>query len=156
VVPIFGFPEWKYYNLKDILYPSAFNETDFSTKKDPDILGMIGNGTMQRMMILSKPALNHGFENASGQGIPASMNSYTCWIKNMVMWMVYRKCCWKNNLPCLGSTLLPKEIEDIKEGPSDINMYGVKNKVEFFAVAAEYFLSSPVFSKHTTPSYTKL
>jgi Mlc titration factor MtfA (ptsG expression regulator) len=56
VVPIFGFPEWKYYNLKDILYPSAFNETDFSTKKDPDILGMIGNGTMQRMMILSKPA----------------------------------------------------------------------------------------------------
>src|ERR1700683_641494 len=49
VIPLFGFPEWRYYNLKDVLlYPNTFNEADFSTSgKGRDVLGMVGNGPLQ-------------------------------------------------------------------------------------------------------------
>ncbi|MES2332542.1 MAG: M90 family metallopeptidase [Bacteroidota bacterium] len=155
VIPIFGFPEWKYYNLRDILlYPGAFNEIDFNIKEDSDILGMVGSGTMQRMMILSKPALHHGFENVSGRentgihefvhlldkedgdvdGLPETLldKQYT--------------------LPWLS--LVAEEIESIKEGHSDFNGYGAKNKAEFFAVAAEYFFEQPgIFKDHHPELY---
>jgi len=155
VIPIFGFPEWKYYNLKDILlYPGAFNETDFSTEKDPDILGMVGNGTMQRMMILSKPALHHGFENASGQGntgihefvhLLDKEDGDVDGLPEALLEKQY-------TLPWLN--LVAKEIEAIKEGHSDINVYGVKNKAEFFAVAAEYFFEQPdLFKVHHPELY---
>ena len=30
VIPIFGFPEWKYYNLRDVLlYPDTFDKDEF-------------------------------------------------------------------------------------------------------------------------------
>jgi len=54
VIPIFGFPEWRYYNLRDVLlYPNMFSRDNFSlTAHDRDILGMVGDGAMQRVMIL--------------------------------------------------------------------------------------------------------
>ena len=155
VIPIFGFPEWKYYNLADILlYPGPFNEIDFSTEEDADILGMVGNGTMQRMMILSKPALHRGFaggldkentgihefvhlldkEDGDVDGLPEALleKQYT------VPWL----------------NLIAEGIEEIKKGESDITVYGAKNKAEFFAVAAEYFFEQPVlFQKNHTALY---
>ena len=152
VIPIFGFPEWKYYNLRDILlYPDAFNEINFKTDGKGDILGMVGNGTMQRMMILSKPALYRGFDNTSDKentgihefvhlldkedgdvdGLPEALleKQYT--------------------LPWLN--LIAEGIEEIKKGKSDLNIYGVKNKAEFFAVAAEYFFEQPALFKQHHP-----
>jgi Mlc titration factor MtfA (ptsG expression regulator) len=69
VIPIFGFPEWKYYNLRDVLlYPDTFNKDEFlSANNNKNTLGMVGNGAMQRVMILSKPSLHAGFENDSGK-----------------------------------------------------------------------------------------
>jgi Mlc titration factor MtfA (ptsG expression regulator) len=155
VIPIFGFPEWKYYNLRDILlYPGSFNETDFKTDGDGHIMGMVGNGTMQQMMILSKPALYHGFDNLSDKentgihefvhlldkedgdvdGLPEALleKQYT--------------------LPWLN--LMAEGIEDIKKEKSDINVYGVTNKAEFFAVAAEYFFEQPeLFKKNHAALY---
>ena len=155
VIPIFGFPEWKYYNLADILlYPDSFNEIDFSTEEDADILGMVGSGTMQRMMILSKPALHRGFadtslkentgihefvhlldkEDGDVDGLPEALleKQYT------VPWL----------------NLISDGIEEINKGESDFNVYGAKNKAEFFAVAAEYFFEQPVlFQKNHTALY---
>jgi Mlc titration factor MtfA (ptsG expression regulator) len=39
----------------------------------------------------------------------------------------------------------------MKQGKSDINIYGATNKAEFFAVAAEYFFSSPDRFKENHP-----
>ncbi len=144
VIPIFGFPEWKYYNLRDILlYPGAFNETDFSTKENSDILGMVGNGTMQRMMILSKPALHYGFDSSSGKentGIHEFvhlLDKEDGDVDGLPEALLQKQF----TLPWLN--LVAEEIEAIRKGSSDINAYGVKNKAEFFAVAAEYFFEQP-------------
>jgi Mlc titration factor MtfA (ptsG expression regulator) len=144
VIPAFGF-NWHYYNLSDVLlYEDTFNRDEFSvTATERDVIGMVGTGAMQRIMILSKAALRQGFENeisphntgihefvhlldkADGatDGIPEQLLSrqYTIpWIKYM-----------------------SEEIEKIKQGNSDINVYGATNQAEFFAVAAEYFFGAP-------------
>src|SRR5436305_7736100 len=64
VIPVFNF-DWQYYNLRDVLlYGDTFNRDEFSvTAAERNVLGMVGTGAMERMMILSKPALRQGFEN---------------------------------------------------------------------------------------------
>jgi Mlc titration factor MtfA (ptsG expression regulator) len=151
VIPIFAFPEWKYYNLRDVLlYPDTFNKDEFlSGNNTKNTLGMIGNGAMQRVMILSKPALHFGFENDLGKentgihefvhlldkedgevdGLPEALLKR----KYLIPWL----------------ELMNQNIEAISTGNSDINMYGSTNQAEFFAVAAEYFFGRPdLFKEH--------
>jgi len=143
VIPTFGF-DWHYYNLSDVLiYADTFDEKFSITAKDRNVSGMVGTGAMQRMMILSQCALREGFKNELSQnntgihefvhlldkadgetdGIPEALLSkqYT------IPWINY----------------MNDEIEKIKQGKSDINVYGASNKAEFFAVAAEYFFGEP-------------
>ncbi|SFQ43217.1 M90 family metallopeptidase [Parafilimonas terrae] len=152
IIPTFGF-NWHYYNLADVLlYDETFSEDEFAVNaKSANVLGMVGTGAMQRMMILSKPALRQGFANeisksntgihefvhlldkADGDtdGIPEELMSrqYT------IPWLKY----------------MSEEIEKMKEGKSDINIYGATNKAEFFAVASEYFFGSPERFKKNHP-----
>ena len=156
VIPIFGFPEWKYYNLRDILvYPGSFNEEDFKTNGKADIMGMVGSGTMQQMMILSKPALYHGFDNISDKentGIHEFvhlLDKEDGDVDGLPEALLDKKF----TLPWLN--LMADGIAEIKKGSSDINIYGVKNKAEFFAVAAEYFFEQPeLFKKNHADLYT--
>ncbi|MBT8390439.1 MAG: zinc-dependent peptidase, partial [Ignavibacteria bacterium] len=66
VIPIFEFNDWKYSNIHEVLlYPAMFNK-NFDTKgSGRRIAGMVGSGYMEGKMILSKPALRHGFKNES-------------------------------------------------------------------------------------------
>ena len=157
VIPVFNF-DWHYYNLRDVLiYADTFNQEEFSVvAPERNVLGMVGTGAMQRMMILSKPALRQGFnnensvnntgihefvhllDNADGatDGVPEQLLSrqYTIpWIKYM-----------------------NEEIEKIKEGNSDINIYGVTSQAEFFAVASEYFFSAPGLFQQNHPELFNL
>ncbi len=157
VIPIFGFPEWRYYNLSDILlYPRSFDETDYSTEGTGIIAGMVGNGAMQRMMILSKPDLYRGFSHVSGKentgihefvhlldkedgevdGLPEALLEK----QYIIPWL----------------ELMAKNIAAIKEGVSDINPYGSKNNAEFFAVASEYFFEDPAQLKENHPELYNL
>ncbi|MGN6802257.1 MAG: zinc-dependent peptidase, partial [Ginsengibacter sp.] len=65
VIAVFGFKKWKYFNLDNVLlYPGTFNRDEFlASGYEKNTLGMVGNGPMQRVMILSKPALRNGFLN---------------------------------------------------------------------------------------------
>jgi len=152
VIPVFGF-NWHYYNLSHVLlYDDTFDAYDFSvTAEDRSMLGMVGTGALQRIMLLSKPALRQGFANeisrhntgihefvhlldkADGDtdGIPEELlhKQYT------IPWINY----------------MSEEIEKIKEGRSDINIYGATSKAEFFAVASEYFFGSPGHFKINHP-----
>jgi|SRR5690242_5288184 len=157
IIPVFNF-DWHYYNLSDVLlYADTFNREEFSvTAKGRNILGMVGTGAMQRMMILSKPALRQGFENENSvnntgihefvhlldkadgatDGIPEQLlnKQYTIpWIKYM-----------------------NEEIEKIKEGNSDINIYGITSQAEFFAVASEYFFGAPELFQRNHPELFNL
>lgn len=144
IIPVFGFPEWEYENLGEILiYPNAFNK-DFETEGEGRMIeGMVGSGILNGVMILSKPALLAGFkvdndrknvgihefvhllDASDGQydGIPERFleRQYIApWIK-----------------------IMHQGIERIKTGQSSLNPYGASNPVEFFAVAAEYFFEQP-------------
>lgn len=144
VIPLFEWPQWRYAGLREIfIYPHNF-DADFNAGKNKNILGLVGNsGMINHLMILSKPALEHGFEHPKNQrhvgfhefahlldradgvidGIPAAFlpeEKINPWIK-----------------------LVHKEMARIRKGHSDINPYALKNESEFFAVVCEYYLEHP-------------
>ncbi len=144
VIPLFGFPGLRYRNINEVLlYKDAFNEDHQFEGEKRNILGKVGSGSMNRLMILSLPALRAGFsqqhsksnvgihefvhliDKADGavDGIPESL---------MQQQFV---------LPWLSA--MHEEITDIKENDSDINPYGATSKIEFLSVASEYFFNQP-------------
>jgi len=153
VIPIFGFDNWHYYNLRYVLlYEDSFNSESFSTSDfESNIWGMVGTGALQQMMILSKPALRLGFKNETGM--------YNTGIHEFVHLLdkadgaidgipeqLMRK---QYTIPWLN--MMNEAIEEIKQGNSDINPYGATSRTEFFAVAAEYFFQRPDLFKENHP-----
>lgn len=144
VIPIFAFPEWKYYNLNEVLlYPTTFNH-DFETEgKDRRILGMVGTGYMEGKMILSRDALRQGFQNETDRRNTA-IHEFVHLIDKAdgtidgVPELLLDK---QYVLPWFD--MVEKKIDEIQAGKSDINPYGATNRTEFFAVLGEYFFESP-------------
>lgn len=158
IIPIFGFPEWRYYNLSDVLlYEDAFDANNFSAKEgDRNILGMVGEGAMQRMMILSKPALYLGFENSTDKGnvgihefvhLLDKEDGAVDGVPEALLDKQY-------TLPWLKH--IQENIGRILKGDSDINVYGATNSSEFFAVAAEYFFERPDLFRSKHPDLYKM
>ena len=67
IIPIFGFPDWEWDQINEVLvYPTRFDgDFEFGDKQGHNILGMVGTGSLNRLMILSKPDLINGFRNAT-------------------------------------------------------------------------------------------
>jgi hypothetical protein len=145
VIPIFGFPEWEYDNLAEVLiYPTSFNEDkQFDPHLRRNILGMVHtSGALNRIMILSKVDLLDGFDQeetdrhvgihefahvldaADGQvdGIPLGIK---------------RECIQ----PWLQ--VMASEIDRLEKGQSRLDPYALTNQGEFFAVATEAFFKTP-------------
>lgn len=144
VIPIFGFPDWKYPNLTNvILYPDTFNNDFQFEGGSRNIMGMVGTGYMNGQMILSRQALVKGFSKNSGKentGVHEFVHlldktdGATDGIPENLMSQEYV-------LPWLQ--MMHREMHRIKEGHSDINPYALTNEAEFFAVASEYFFEKP-------------
>lgn len=153
VIPVFGFEKWTYFNLKNVLlYPASFNKDEFlASGYEKNTLGMIGNGPMQRVMILSKSALHFGFqteppkENTGIHEFVHLLDKEDGDVDGMPEALINRKYNSK------WIELVDKNIESIFLGYSDINNYGASNKAEFFAVASEYFFNQPVLFKENHP-----
>ncbi|SKA02146.1 zinc-dependent peptidase [Sediminibacterium ginsengisoli] len=158
VIPIFGFKDWHYYNLKDVLlYSDTFNAQSFETSGEHrNTLGMVGDGTLSQMMLLSKASVYAGFDNTSDKnntvihefvhlldkadgaadGVPEALLD-----KQYV-------------LPWLN--LIHQNIRQITEHHSDINPYAATNQAEFFAVASEYFFEQPEIFRQKHPELYEL
>lgn len=151
IIPIFGFPDWEYMNLNEILlYPDAFNEQFEQKGQERNTLGVVGTGAYQNMMILSKQGLREGFANKTGKTNVAihefvhlidKTDGAVDGIPEFLMSRQY-------TLPWLS--MMQKEISRILNNHSDINPYGATNQSEFLAVASEYFFERPdlLSSKH--------
>jgi Mlc titration factor MtfA (ptsG expression regulator) len=144
VIPLFGFPQWSYSFLDEvILYPASFDR-NFELNNPLEIItGMVGNGPMEGKMILSKPSLHAGFsigndkknvgihefihlfdkEDGLIDGIPPGYDSEAV------------------TLPWVS--LIGDKTKEIVANRSDINNYAATNRQEFFAVAGEYFFERP-------------
>lgn len=153
VIPIFGYDKWKYYNLKNVLlYPASFNRDEFlASGYEKNTLGMIGNGPMQRMMILSKPALHNGFrlpppkENTGIHEFVHLLDKEDGDVDGLPEALLNRK------YNSRWVELANRNILMILNGLSDINYYGATNRAEFFAVSSEYFFNCPEIFKETHP-----
>jgi Mlc titration factor MtfA (ptsG expression regulator) len=147
VIPIFGFKDWSYRNVTNVLlYPDTFDKEfqyEGNEGEGRNIMGMVGTGYMNGQMILSRNALVKGFSKNGGKentgihefvhlldkadgatdGIPEGFlqHEYTTpWVK-----------------------MMHQEIHKIEAGRSDIDVYATTNEAEFFAVVSEYFFEKP-------------
>lgn len=148
IIPVFRFKKWKYRNVHEVLlYPNSFSEKYDLKGKDRNILGQVGTGPMQNVMILSQPELREGFalnnstsnsaihefshlidkEDGETDGIPEVLINH------------------KYSIPWIKR--IRKEMELIAAGKSDINPYALTNDAEFFAVVSEYFFKQPELLK---------
>jgi Mlc titration factor MtfA (ptsG expression regulator) len=157
VIPIFGFPDWKYKDLTNvILYPDTFDKEFQFEGENRDILGMVGSGYMNGQMLLSRGALTAGFSKSAGAGNAAihefvhlldKADGETDGVPEYLMAHEYA-------VPWLK--MMHHEMHRIKEGHSDINPYALTNEAEFLAVAAEYFFEKPDQLKHKHPEIYEL
>jgi Mlc titration factor MtfA (ptsG expression regulator) len=147
VIPIFGFKDWTYRNVTNVLlYPDTFDkEFQFEGNEGDgrNIMGMVGSGYMNGQMILSRSALIKGFSKNSGKentGIHEFVHlldktdGATDGVPENFLPHEYAK-------PWLE--MMHKEIHKIEDGHSDINPYATTNEAEFFAVVSEYFFEKP-------------
>ncbi|NPA37437.1 MAG: zinc-dependent peptidase [Chlorobi bacterium] len=158
IIPLFNFPYYNYPNVQEILlYPGSFDSKFQTGDKagQKNILGMVGNGYMNGVVVLSKPDLKAAFDGtrhtnnvgihefihlidkADGavDGVPEILfkHSYVLpWLKEV-----------------------RKEMKKIKEGHSDINVYALTNDAEFLAVVSEYFFDNPEKLKKRHPELYK-
>jgi MtfA peptidase len=151
-IPVFGFPDWDYTFLDEVLlYPGSFDRNFNINSREEFITGMVGNGSMEGKMILSKPSLHLGFTNETDKqnvgvhefihlldkedgeidGIPATLMNK------------------KFSIPWLQ--LIREKTEEMQKGDKDINPYGGTHEREFFAVAGEYFFERPHLLRENHP-----
>ena len=145
IIPIFGFPDWEWDQIREVLvYPTRFDgEFDFGDRRDHNILGMVGTGSLNGLMILSKPDLINGFRNATDKrnvGVHefAHLVDKTDGVIDGVPGVGLGRDAigpWIN--------LVRRKMSEIEEGRSDINRYALTNEAEFFAVTSEYFFERP-------------
>lgn len=151
IIPIFHFKDWAYNNLDEVLiYPDTFTK-DYDIKDaGRNVLGMVGDGAMHRMMILSLPALRAGFEaeRAGNTGIHEFVHlldkadGATDGIPQYLI---------PEDLIKPWSKYMHEAIHDIRNNDSDINPYAGTNEAEFFAVISEYFFQKPSFLENHHP-----
>lgn len=145
IIPIFGFPEWEWEQIREILiYPDRFDEDHaFEGDRPRRILGMVGTGVYNRLMILSKPDLLAGFANA-GDKRNVGLHEFAH--------LVDKSDGSIDGLPAVGLDraaigpwieLVRRKMDEMRRGDSDIDPYGLTNEAEFFAVATEYFFERP-------------
>jgi MtfA peptidase len=158
IIPVWGFPDWHYFNVdKVFLLPASFNEQFECGQPDSLITGMVGTGPMTGKVAFSRPALIQGFTNSRDKhnvgihefvhlidmadgacdGFPERLKSF------------------EYSMPWLE--LVTQKIKGIDGGRSNIRDYGATNEAEFLAVVSEYFFERPEMMQRKHPQlYTVL
>jgi Mlc titration factor MtfA (ptsG expression regulator) len=152
IIPIFAFPDWEYINLREVLlYPDSFNHDFEQQGTDRSVLGMVGDGALNGVMVLSQHELRQAFLNKTSKTNTAihefvhlvdKTDGSVDGIPEILMERQYV-------LPWLQA--IQKEIKRILADKSDIDPYGATNEAEFLAVVAEYFFERPDLLERKNP-----
>ena len=154
-IPIFGFHDWEYHRLGEVLvYPDSFGEEYQASKRaESDILGMVGVHQLRGVMILSKPSLLAGFETPlSRDNVGIHEFAHLVELEEVengpppeVPWEAVNH--WVH--------YVARELSHPRN-PSSIRGYAYSNEQEFFAVLAEYFFKSPELLEKRDPELYKM
>ncbi len=157
IIPIFNFADWEYPNLNEVLlYPDSFDHEFEQQGEGRNILGMVGSGALNQVMILSQFELRQAFINETGKNNTAihefvhlvdKTDGEIDGIPESLLNKQYIK-------PWLQ--LMQEKIKEIIDDQSDINPYGATNGAEFFAVVSEYFFERPELLKEKHPELYEL
>mgnify|MGYP000035220110 CR=1 FL=1 len=157
IVPIFAFEGWEYKNIHEVLlYPGLFNEDYQIEGEGRDVLGMVGTGAMQNVMILSQQNLRTGFLNHTDKS-NTGIHEFVHLVDKTdgdTDGYPHALLAHKYVLPWLKR--IHQEMQLIQSGESDINPYAATNEAEFLAVAAEYFFEQPHLMQQKHPELYKL
>lgn len=150
-IPLFHFDKWSYENLDEvIIYPGTFDEKYDVASTDKNILGMVGDGVMNRKMILSLASLRAGFAHSSSSN--TAIHEFVHLIDKA-----------DGDTDGVPDYLIPKSlvepwlremhknIAQIRHDQSDIRDYAGTNPAEFLAVVSEYFFQKPAFLQQDHP-----
>jgi Mlc titration factor MtfA (ptsG expression regulator) len=141
IIPIFAFTDWRYNNISEVLlYKDTFNVDYKAEGNERNILGMVGDGALNRQMILSQPSVRASFQNST-DGHNTVIHEFVHLIDKadgevdgIPEYLLSRP----YTLPWINR--MHETIQEMKENEShDINIYGATNNAEFFAVVSEYF-----------------
>jgi len=156
IIPIFGFKDWEYHRLGEVLiYPGSFDQDYHSEKAmDANILGLTGLGHLRGVVILSKPSLLAGFS--------ASPNEDNVGVHEFAH-LVEQEEVESGLPPEVPLEIVKKWVEYVgrelmhpSNGLSRVNDYAYTNEHEFFAVLSEYFFGSPEKLKAENPAIYNL
>lgn len=154
VIPVFGFDEWEYAHIDEVLlYPTTFNHSfQFDDQaEDKRVLGMVGDGFMNGKMVLSRNALRNGFQNHTDKHNTAIhefvhlLDKEDGTIDGIPQVLLNHQ----YTIPWLD--LIHQKMEEINADKSDIRNYGGTSKIEFFTVASEYFFERPDLLRRKHP-----
>lgn len=153
VIPIFGFPEWEWDQISEVLvYPGRFGpDLEIEGGGGRNTLGMVGTGVMNRVMVLSKPDLRQGFRNP-GDKRNVGLHEFAH--------LVDKSDGTIDGVPRVGLDresigpwieLIRRKMKEIEAEDSDLNPYALTNEAEFFAVATEYLFERPTQMQQKHP-----
>ena len=148
IIPVFGFPDWEYANLSEVLVvPDAWTQQRDPNKEyvglEGTLLGCVQGFQTSHYMRLSKSSLERGFQDAMDkQNVGIHEFAHLLDEADGVI----------DGVPGLAlpaalrpewEAVMAREIEAIRAGNSEINDYAGTNEAEFFAVVTEYFFEKP-------------
>ncbi|MFK8057486.1 MAG: zinc-dependent peptidase [Saprospiraceae bacterium] len=150
-IPLFGFPDWHYPNIDEVvLYGANFSRDFDPDSSDRNILGMVGNRELKRAMVLSKPALHEGFGRHTDSNVGVHEFAH---LLDMSDGDVDGSPDYylEDGLVGPWMRVVEREMLKIIRGDSALDEYGATNEAEFFAVATEYFFFRPDDLKEEHP-----
>ncbi len=147
IIPVFRFKDWTYKNLNEVLiHPGNFTKNFKGVPEEANVMGMVGDGAMNRMMVLSIGALRTGFEQ-SGRGNTGIHEAVHLLDKSDGAVDGVPELLMTEELTAQWLRVMHREIEAIRAGASDINPYGATGEAEFFAVVSEYYFQRPEYMR---------
>lgn len=141
VIPILGLPNWEYRYLSEVvLYSGQFNR-DFQTEAGDDrhILGMVHGALNNGVVLLSAPALVHGFANDRDKR-NVGIHEFAHMIDKADGTIDGLPQASPDHAP---GTWLQVMDHHMDRDARDIDNYGRTNRQEFLAVLTEYFFENP-------------
>lgn len=157
VIPVYFIKDWEYINLREVLvYPGRFNMDYEQHGQDRMISGMVGTGSLENVMILSKWELRQGFIDSKSTRNTA-LHEFVHLVDKMDGTLDGTpEILLERKFVVQWQQLLATTMEQIRNGESDIDAYGATSPVECFAVMAEYFFEQPLLFAQNHPDLAEM
>ncbi|WP_035562824.1 M90 family metallopeptidase [Hymenobacter sp. IS2118] len=161
IIPVFGFPDWEYRNLGEVLIlPDAWKLEGNPNKEvkplEGTLLGSVQGFQNHHYMRLSKASLEQGFRDGMDrQNVGIHEFAHMLDEADGVIDGI-PKATLPPELLEPWAAVMKREIEAIEAGKSEINPYAATNEAEFFAVVTEYFFEKPEKLQENHPELYEL